>query len=426
MNRHGAGRPSPRPGCWRRWERPRRRHNGLRLPDRVRLAAAAAALVLTCLVVAPAVAAAQESAPGGHHKWLSAAIGAVVVGVPTFLAGDFDARLGSCTKTECFAPVATLAGFTLGFLLGKEFDDAAARRFVAGPRLDLRPEGTVQLPFVPDRGRAAGVGALFTGAEGLVFLAGGTQESLGGIRGLADAALMQERAAIVAATGSGLFALPPGPGDTPGRRVDARGARRVAAGPGGAVVVAGAGGLLGFTTQGQGTGLRFSEAARTTGSLPAADLLWPEESELVWVLAGGRLIAREGGTLTEVGAIDLPATARSLDVHGPLGLVAAGVDGVYVVDVSDPTRPRLTARYQGVRNARDGALLESRAYIAAGQQGLVVLDLARPAEPVVAAVVRNLGSPSLVLRGSGQLWVVDGTTGEAHSVSPLSIAPPGW
>lgn len=374
---------------------------------------------------APAALSAQQEGPGGHRKWLGAAAGAVVVGIPTFTSADFNPRLGSCTRTACFAPVATLVGFTLGFLLGKEFDDRAARLFVAGPRLDFRPGHTVQLPFLPDRGRAAGAGALLSGAEGLVLLAAETPSPLGGMRGLRDAALVEERAAIVAATASGLFALPPARDDIPGRRVDARGARLVATGGGGGVVVSGAGGLLGFTSRGQGADLELSEAARTTGGPLAADLQWPEESQVVWVLEGPRLVARRGGTLEEVGALELTASARSLDVDGQLGLVAAGRDGVYVIDVSDPAAPRLAARYQGVRNALDAALLESRAYIAAGEQGLVVLDLERPGESEPAAVVRNLGSPSMVLRSSGQVWVVDGSTGEAHSVSFPGVAPTG-
>ncbi len=381
-------------------------------------------LMASGALLAPVAVSAQQSGPRGHRKWLGAAIGAVVVGVPTFTSADFDPRFGACTRTECFAPVATVVGFTLGFLLGKEFDDAAARLFVAGPRLDFRPRETVHLPFVPDRGRAAGAGALFAGAEGLVFLTDPTQ-SLAGIRGVLDGALVEERAAIVAATASGLFTLPPGRDDIPGRRVDGRDARLVAAGVGGGVVVSGAGGLLGFTSRGQGADLELSEAARTTGGPLAADLLWPEESQVVWVLEGARLVARQGGTLEEVGALEVTAAARSLDVDATLGLVAAGRDGVYVIDVSDPAAPRLTARYEGVRNALDAVLLESRAYIAAGEQGLVVLSLTRPAAPEVAAVVRNLGSPSLVLRSSGQVWVVDATTGEAHSVSFPGIAPPG-
>ena len=191
------------------------------------------------------------------------------------------------------------------------------------------------------------------------------------------------------------------------------------------MVVSGAGGLLGFTSRGRGADLELSEAARTTGGPLAADLQWPEESQVVWVLEAPRLVARRGGTLEEVGALEVTASARSLDVDGRLGLVAAGRDGVYVIDVSDPAAPRLAARYQGVRNALDAALLESRAYIAAGEQGLVVLDLERPGEPEAAAVVRNLGSPSMVLRSSGQVWVVDGSTGEAHSVSFPGVAPTG-
>jgi hypothetical protein len=379
--------------------------------------------VVVAVVLPSAPAAAQEDGPGGHRKWLGGAIGAVVIGVPTFTSADFP-TLGTCTRTECFAPLATAVGFTLGFLLGKEFDDGAARRFVAGPRLDLRPQHTVQLPFMPDRGRAAGAGALFSGAEGLIWLEGEALSPLGGMRGLRDAALAEESAAVVAATASGLFALPADRDDIPGRRVDARGARLVAAGSGGGLVVSGAGGLLGFTSRARGAGLELSETARTTGDPVAADLVWPRASRIAWVLEGPRLVARDGGTLAEIGALELSAAARSLDVHAALGVVAAGRDGVFVIDVSDPAMPRLAARYQGIRNAFDVALLESRAYVAAGEQGLVVVDLTRPAAPVVAAVVRNLGSPSLVLGTPRQVWVVDGATGEAHSVSFPGVAPP--
>lgn len=387
-------------------------------------AARAAALILAGALSTPPPAAAQESGPGGHRKWLGGAIGAVVVGVPTFTSADFNPNLGTCTRTECFAPLATAVGFTLGFLLGKEFDDGAARRFVAGPRLDLRPRRTVQLPFLPDRGRMAGAAALLSGAEGLILLEEGTQSLLAGLRGLRDAAAVEERAAIVAATPGGLFALPLFRDDLPGRRVDARGARLVAAGSGGGLVVSGAGGLLGFSSLGEGADLELSEAARTTGDPLVADLVWPHASRIAWVLEGPRLVARDGGTLAEVGALELTAGARSLDVNGALGAVAAGRDGVYVIDVSDPAMPRLAARYRGVRNAFDVALLESRAFIASGEQGLVVVDLGRPAEPQVVGVARNLGSPSLVLRTSGQVWVVDGATSEAHSVSFSGVAPP--
>ena len=238
MTLTACGRP-PRPEGRRRRERGRARGgrpggwwNTCRL-------SVPAVVLAVAVVLPPAPAAAQEDGPGSHRKWLGAAIGAVVVGVPTFTSADFP-TMGTCTRTECFAPLATAVGFTLGFLLGKEFDDGAARRFVAGPRLDLRPRHTVRLPFVPDRGRAAGTGVLWSGAEGLVRLEGETPSPLGGIRGLRDAALLEESAAIVAATASGLFALPTARDDTPGRRVDARGARLVAAGSGG-----GAGGVGG-------------------------------------------------------------------------------------------------------------------------------------------------------------------------------------
>ncbi|MXW08689.1 MAG: hypothetical protein F4Z78_02580, partial [Gammaproteobacteria bacterium] len=232
---HPACRSRPE---WWRARGPRRARDRGPVGSWNRCGLAACAVVLVAAVALPPFTpgAAQESGPGGHRKWLGGAIGAVVIGIPTFTSADFNPNLGTCTRTECFAPLATAVGFTLGFLLGKEFDDGAARRFVAGPRLDLRPRQTVQLPFLPDRGRVAGPAALLSGAEGLVLLEGEAQSPLGGLRGLRDAAVVEERAALVAATPNGLFALPLLRDDRPGRRVDARGARLVAAGTGGGLV----------------------------------------------------------------------------------------------------------------------------------------------------------------------------------------------
>ena len=110
--------------CWRspRPERRRRREPGRARGGRsgglrARRGLSLPAVAVVVAVVLPTVpAAAQEDGPGGHRKWLGGAIGAVVIGVPTFTSADFP-TLGTCTRTECFAPLATAVGFTLGFLL---------------------------------------------------------------------------------------------------------------------------------------------------------------------------------------------------------------------------------------------------------------------------------------------------------------------
>ena len=379
------------------------------------------ALILALAVLAqatfPAGALAQGESPGTHRKWLAGAIAAVVVGVPTFASADFGLRLGSCESQECFAPIATVAAFTVGFLLGKELDDAAARRFVAGPGTDLVASRTLELPFVPARARSFGSRALFLGPEGMVVLDGPDARTVAGVRGLVDVTVLEGRQVILAATPDDLFAFPLLGGDRPGRRVSTTGGRRIASDRDGAVVLSGVGGVRRYVARGAATELELTDEAKAPGWGPAAELLWPEDSETLWFLDGPRLVSLSGGTLAEVGALELPAAPTSLDVRGPIGLAAAGRSGVYVLDVSDPRMPRVVATYRGVRDPRDAVLLGTRGYVAAGDQGLVVLDLSTPAEPVVSAVVRNLGRPSLVLRRGDHVLVVDQETGEIHQVS---------
>ena len=375
------------------------------------------ALVVVGQVTLPADALAQGESPGTHRKWLAGAIAAVVVGVPTFASADFGLRLGSCESRECFAPIATVAAFTVGFLLGKELDDAAARRFVAGPGTDLVATRTLELPFVPRAARAFGTRALFLGPEGMVVLKGQTARTVGGVRGLVDVTVLEGRQAILAATPDDLFAFPLAGGDCPGRRVSTTGGRRIASDRDGAVVLSGVGGLRRYAARGADGDVELVEDGQAPGLGPAAELLWPESSETLWFLDGARLVSLSAGTLAEVGAVELPAAPTSLDVRGPVGLAAAGRSGVYVLDVSDPRLPRVVATYRGVRDPRHAVLLGARGYVAAGDQGLVVLDLSTPVDPVVSAVVRNLGRPSLVLRRGDHVLVIDQETGEVHQVS---------
>ena len=66
-------------------------------------------------------------------------------------------------------------------------------------------------------------------------------------------------------------------------------------------------------------------------------------------------------------------------------------DGVKVVDVTDPAKPRLVSgAVVPLAEARKLYLVRTRAYVAAGKQGLVILDIERPERPVLAH--KNIGA----------------------------------
>ena len=212
----------------------------------------------------------------------------------------------------------------------------------------------------------------------------------------------------------------------PAGGVDARGARLVAAGSGGGLVVSGAGGLLGFTSLGQGADLELSEAARTTGDPLAADLVWPRASPIAWVLEGPRLVARDGGTLEEVGALELTASARSLDVEGRARRGGRGPGRGYTSSTC-PIRPcpGLPPATRGFATPSTWRCWSRGPTSPRASRAWWSSTSGVPRSRRWAAVARNLGSPSLVLRTSGLVWVV-GTVRQVRLISsrfPASRPP---
>jgi hypothetical protein len=56
-------------------------------------------------------------------------------------------------------------------------------------------------------------------------------------------------------------------------------------------------------------------------------------------------------------------------------------EGLKVVDVTNPTRPRVTGARVPLRDARDLYLVRTHAYVAAGADGLAIVDIERPEAP---------------------------------------------
>lgn len=79
--------------------------------------------------------------------------------------------------------------------------------------------------------------------------------------------------------------------------------------------------------------------------------------------------------------------------------VAAGTAGLRVVDVSDPELPEERGALLDFDNARAVGVAGDRAYVVAGVRGLVVVDVADPAMPVTLHEVALGGCTNLALSG---------------------------
>jgi hypothetical protein len=66
-------------------------------------------------------------------------------------------------------------------------------------------------------------------------------------------------------------------------------------------------------------------------------------------------------------------------------LFVTGAEGLSVVEITDPTRPRLAAQL-AIAEARNVYVARTYAYVAGGKEGVVIVDIERPEEPRIEQV----------------------------------------
>ncbi|MCU0253755.1 MAG: hypothetical protein MUE47_04355, partial [Acidobacteria bacterium] len=170
---------------------------------------------------------------------------------------------------------------------------------------------------------------------------------------------------------------------------------------------------------------------------------------------GGTFLRRVGGwphfyrweSYLEALDVSDPAAPRYLGYFGVLGQPGAGALavadglaymvggclGLVVIDVQDPTSPRM------VGSLADGcfedvALANGLAFLAGGDAGIVVVDVRDPADPVRVADLDTPGYSAGVTLSGSRLLVADGEAGltlvdVADPAAPALIASfdtPGW
>lgn len=91
----------------------------------------------------------------------------------------------------------------------------------------------------------------------------------------------------------------------------------------------------------------------------------------------------------KTGTKDLPSFAYDVEVAGNLAFVAdANAGGLTIIDFSIPTRPFVLGKF-GRANALDVAVNGNLAYVAATVEGLQILDVTNPSAPVLLSTSRT-------------------------------------
>ena len=128
----------------------------------------------------------------------------------------------------------------------------------------------------------------------------------------------------------------------------------------------------------------------------------------------------EAGNPRPVGHWDSPGSAEGLAVDGTLLYLADGPFGLQLLDVSDPVSPQPIASAFDTNFAFDVAVQKPYAFIAGADAGLLIADVSVPSAPREVAV---LDTP-----GFARAIVIDGTTAyladQWGGVRVVSIGPP--
>jgi hypothetical protein len=379
-----------------------------------------AALMLLITTLAPVAAVAQEveerPVTSGYRRYLYAVVGAAIGAVPAMIAtpGKGDAV---CASRGCNVALAGSLGLAVGYMIGTEKDQLAARRALLGPALEVRSRA-IGLKLVPESMSTFEGGVAIAGAEGAAILQGDdARPRAGQMRGINAVAAIPTQGALLAATTSGLFAFP-FTDDTAGGRLVLRGpVTAFSTFDGDRIALVAGTSVRGARLGGSGVAIEASETGQATTRDDVVAIAHDASTQIFWTVEGDRLVARAGDSFTERGALDLPGTGRTISLLNNIAAIAAGSDGVFLVDISQSATPRLLGTSKSIQFAYDAELIGDQMYVAAGPFGLQLVDVKDPAAPRVVGLGREFGFIiDLDIGSDGRLLALDRTGKRLHVV----------
>ena len=136
----------------------------------------------------------------------------------------------------------------------------------------------------------------------------------------------------------------------------------------------------------------------------AGDHLFAIGQGRLTVLAGARR-----GDVTRIGGLEGLGNTRQIAVSRGYAFITAREDGLFVVDVREPSRPRQVAHYDTAELATGIAVAGEIAAVANRFAGVELLDVSQPETPRHLATVRVGEAQSVAFHGA---WLFAGTWSE--------------
>ncbi len=337
---------------------------------------------------------------------------AAALAASAYFVGSAEDPVGSCTGPSCVLPMSIGIGLFVGYLMGREMDQAFALRYrrgapVAPTAQALMLEGEPQwLAVSAQRGAAGGTGGV------QLFATDGAPRLLArravGIRGIHGVALTPSSVLVAATTGLYEFAADSAIGmrvrdgdvtactELRGRHVVAIGERLELSPP---------------------PGRSDSTWRSTSAGAPVRALATDDARGVVWVATDSSLGAFTlvGDSLTRQSSVRLTGGVRTVRTDGSRVAVAAGERGLWLFDVEGGTSARVRFVWTGTRFAYDALITRERLFVAAGGEGLFVLD-ARAARGAVLGIARQTGFAVALGEQGDYTYVLDRTSPALHRI----------
>jgi hypothetical protein len=146
-------------------------------------------------------------------------------------------------------------------------------------------------------------------------------------------------------------------------------------------------------------------------------LAFDDSRSLLWAVTDTVLLSfrPEGDSLVAVGSTRLPARARNIAAAGDLLAVAMGEAGVVLYNVADPAQPRERGKWSTARFVYSASIAGDRVFAAAGLDGVYVLNVT-PTGLQTFGLARELGFATLLISRGSHTLLIDRSTNSLRRI----------
>jgi hypothetical protein len=113
-----------------------------------------------------------------------------------------------------------------------------------------------------------------------------------------------------------------------------------------------------------------------------------------------------GDSLVAIGSVPLPGVGLRVVIDKGLAAVAMGEKGVALIDIADPLHPKARANWTDARFAYDVSIDGPRLFVAAGPEGVYLVNISGDAAKTIG-LARALGFASAVASHDGRTFILD-------------------